>query len=64
VWLVRDASGNMVRSGELRAGQRLEDITEQLAREISGASMRGRWRVETIGNARGQPVQIAVAEIR
>jgi hypothetical protein len=62
VWLVRDAQGTIVASGELGAAQQLDDITNQLA-PTYGASL-GNWRTQTVTNDRNQSIVVAIAELR
>jgi hypothetical protein len=62
VWLVRDAQGTVVMTGELGAAQQLGDITT-LLQPTYGASL-GSWRSQTVTNARNQRIVMAIAELR
>jgi hypothetical protein len=62
VWLVRDAAGRLLRSGELAAGQRLEDLTPQIELQLGGRKL-GVWREQTLINAQGQPVRLLTTSL-
>ncbi len=62
VWLVLNATGGVLQSGELAAGQRLTDLAPQLAREF-GERVPGPWQVQTLRNARGQLIELAIARM-
>ncbi len=62
LWLVQNAAGEVWQSGELAPGQRLEDLAPQIARALGGRSP-GPWQAETVRNARGQPIALAIARL-
>jgi hypothetical protein len=62
VWLVRDASGNVLATGVLDVGEKIEDRSAEIAEEV-GVSQLGRWRQERVRNARGKRVTLHVAII-
>ncbi|MEO6081259.1 MAG: hypothetical protein ABIQ86_16035 [Steroidobacteraceae bacterium] len=61
VWLVQDATGAVLRSGELPAGRNLADVRSDLERGPGGRLLRP-WRIHSLRNARGQPVELAVSQ--
>ncbi len=63
VWLVQDATGAVVRSGELAAGKTFGDIRLEIERELGGTLLRP-WRIRSLQNARGQIIQIGIAQTR
>lgn len=60
LWLVQSAAGEVLHSGELAPGQRLEDLAPQIA-DALGGRVPGPWQSETVRNARGQPIELAIA---
>lgn len=62
VWLVLNAAGEVLQSGELAPGQRLADLAPQLARAL-GNGVPGPWLVQTLRNTRGQPIELAIARL-
>jgi hypothetical protein len=60
-WLVLDATGNVLRSGELTTNESLEDVAERLEREMG--SRPGRWRVERVTNTRGQVIEVGISRV-
>ena len=60
LWLVQDAAGAVLRSGELAPGQTFGEIRPAIEREL-GAPLRP-WRIRSLQNARGQTVELAVAQ--
>jgi hypothetical protein len=60
VWLVQDASGAVLRSGELAAGQTLGEIRPGIEREL-GTLLRP-WRIRNLQNARGQTIELGIAQ--
>src|SRR5690606_12326256 len=61
VWLVRDADGRVLLSGELEVGQDYEDMRGQL-RGLQGSAP-GPWQVRQIRNGAGQLIELAIAEV-
>jgi hypothetical protein len=62
VWLVLNAAGDVLQSGELARGQRLADLAPQLGRTLGDRVPRP-WQVQTLRNARGQPIELAIARV-
>ncbi len=60
VWLVLNAAGEVLQSGELAPGQRLADLGPQLASAL-GNRVPGPWQVQILRNTRGQPIELAIA---
>lgn len=63
LWLVLNAAGEVVQSGELAPGQRTDDVAAGLARGF-GDRMQGTWEVQTLRNARGQRIELAITRLR
>lgn len=61
LWVVLDAAGNMQLSGEIAAEVQLEDFAPRI-RSGTGREP-GSWRIETVINAQGQPVELAVMRL-
>lgn len=62
LWLVLSAAGEVLQSGELAPGQSLADLAPRIARAI-GDREPGPWRVQTLRNARGQLIELAIARL-
>jgi hypothetical protein len=62
VWVVLNAAGNVLQSGELAPGQRVADLGPQLARAL-GNRVAGPWQEQTLRNARGQTIELAIARL-
>jgi hypothetical protein len=62
VWLVRDGAGNILRSGELAAGATLGDLRSDIERDLGAGRFLRPWRIHTLANARGQEIQLAIAQ--
>ncbi|MEO8314136.1 MAG: hypothetical protein ABI645_05010, partial [Pseudomonadota bacterium] len=62
VWLVLNAGGEVLQSGELAPGQRLDDLAPQLTRAL-GDRVPGPWQMQTLANARGQLIELAIARL-
>jgi hypothetical protein len=61
VWLVQDAAGKVIGSGELASGVNLADITPDVERQLSVRRI-GPWRIETVRNAHGQVIELGIAQ--
>jgi len=61
LWVVLDAAGNMQLSGEMTAEAQLDDLAPRIRSETGREP--GSWRVETVTNAQGQPVELAVMRL-
>ncbi len=61
LWVVLDAAGNMQLSGEIAAEAQLDDLAPRI-RSGTGREP-GSWRIETVTNAQGQPVELAVMRL-
>lgn len=61
LWLVRDADGQVLLSGELQPGQSHEDLRPQL-RGLQGSTP-GPWQVRQLRNDAGQLIELAIAEV-
>lgn len=62
VWLVRDGTGNILRSGELAAGTTLGDLRSDIENALGAGRFLRPWRIHTLINARGQEIQLAIAQ--
>jgi len=63
LWLVQDAAGNTLRSGELGAGQDFTTINPNIEAQFSGQRL-GPWVVEEVRSARGQPIKLGIARLQ
>jgi hypothetical protein len=63
LWLVRNAGGEVTRTGELAAGQQLDGQLESI-RQALGARELAVEAVHTLRNARGQRVEISLLRAR
>jgi hypothetical protein len=61
LWLVLDATGAALRSGELTGSQNLADLRLVIEGDLGGRLLRP-WRIHTLRNARGQPIELAIAQ--
>ena len=61
LWVVLDAAGNMQLSGEMTAEAQLDDLAPRIRSETGREP--GSWRVETVTNAQGQLVELAVMRL-
>ncbi|HXC59508.1 MAG TPA: hypothetical protein VN645_09330 [Steroidobacteraceae bacterium] len=57
LWLVRDAAGRVLQSGEIVAGRSLEDSMPQIQQQLGGRKP-GVWREQILLNARGQQIRL------
>jgi hypothetical protein len=57
VWLVRNASGAVLQSGEITSGRSLEDLAPQIQQQLGGRKP-GIWREQILLNARGQQIRL------
>lgn len=62
LWLVRDADGQVLLTGQLEPEQQLHDLDEQLGRGLAGRTP-GPWQVRQLQNAAGQRIELAIAEV-
>lgn len=63
LWLVQDAAGNTLRSGELAAGQDFTAINPKIEAEFSGQRL-GPWVIEEVRGARGQSIKLGIARLQ
>jgi hypothetical protein len=63
VWLVRDAAGDVLRTGEFAAGEQAADLPPDLARSL-GVREISLESVRSMTNQRGQPVELSFFEAR
>ena len=61
LWVVLDAGGEVLRSGELAANESLEAVAVRLQRDLG--SRPGSWRVERVTNARGQAIELGISRV-
>src|SRR5690606_33623463 len=61
LWVVLDAAGNVQLSGEIAAQMQLVDLAPRIRRETGREP--GSWRIETLTNAQGQPVELAIMRL-
>jgi hypothetical protein len=61
LWLVVDATGAVLRSGELTGAQSLADLRQVIEGNLGGRLLRP-WRVRTLRNARDQEIELAIAQ--
>lgn len=62
LWLLREADGAVYRVGELAAGESLADLTRELEASLGGRSIQP-WREESLRNASGQPITLAISQV-
>jgi hypothetical protein len=62
VWVVLNAAGDVLQSGELATGQRVADLAPQLARALS-ERVPGPWQMQTVQNARGQTIELYITRL-
>lgn len=62
VWMLRDADGQVLLSGELESGRGLRDAETQIGRGLIGQTP-GPWRVQQLRNAAGQLIEVAVSVV-
>jgi hypothetical protein len=63
LWLVQDAAGNTLSSGELPAGQDFAAINPNIEAQFSGQRL-GPWVIEEVRGARGQPIKLGIARLQ
>jgi hypothetical protein len=63
LWLVQDAAGNTLRTGELATGQDFATINPDIEAQFSGQRL-GPWVIEEIRSARGQPIKLGIARLQ
>ncbi|HWL64226.1 MAG TPA: hypothetical protein VNQ32_15630 [Steroidobacteraceae bacterium] len=61
LWVVLDAAGNVQLSGEIASQMQLDDLAPRIRRETGREP--GSWRIETLTNAQGQPVELAIMRL-
>lgn len=61
LWVVLDAANGVVAMGELQPGQQLEALRPQIERETGAAP--GAWRIESVSNAQGQAIELAISRL-
>lgn len=57
LWLVRDAAGRVLQTGEIAAARTLEDLAPQIQQQLGGRKP-GIWREQILLNARGQQIRL------
>jgi hypothetical protein len=63
LWLLQDAAGNVLSSGELAPGEELAAVTARLQSAFPGRSIEP-WRVASVSNSRGVVVQLGIARVQ
>ncbi len=63
LWLVQDAAGNTLRSGELNAGQEFTSLNPDIEAQFGGQRL-GPWVIEEVRGARGQPIKLGIARLQ
>jgi hypothetical protein len=63
VWLVRNAAGEVVRTGELDDGEQLAELIPEIQRSL-GMRELAPQAVHSLRNARGQPVELSILQAR
>ncbi len=63
LWLVQDAAGNTLRSGELAAGLDFATINPGIEAQFTGQRL-GPWVIEEVRNPRGQPIKLGIARLQ
>jgi hypothetical protein len=63
LWLVQDAAGNRLRSGELAVGQEFSTINPGIEAEFNGQRL-GPWVIEEVRGARGQSIKLGIARLQ
>jgi hypothetical protein len=61
LWLVLDATGAALRSGELTGDQSLAGQRLAIEGDLGGRLLRP-WRIHTLRNAQGQSIELAIAQ--
>ena len=61
LWLVQDSAGAVLRSGEMTAGQTFGEIRPAIEQDLGGRPLRP-WRIRSLQNARGQTIELGIAQ--